>query len=623
MQNIGGTVVTQHTRWQQVVRVLVAIALLALGLVLLLGGLTVQQTTLVTGIGVAVAGVALTMQSLSRVAGDEVQGEDRAGALPIAVSRTQTWIVRFAGLALIVAGSFMALWPNAGAPWLASLVAVALILHGAVSAVAAVRGDADHRVAGVLIALAGIALGVLAFSWPVLTLVLFRLAVAAWLLFNGVQLLLELWRSKKHPKQRTNEAKKSASNPALARWSRTIAAGLALVLAVGATIGSAQLLGGTPLPTPDAFYTVPEDVPSQPGQLIRTEPLTVGVPAGAVAWKMLYTTTRPDGSAAISSGTILAPSAHDGSTLPLLTVSHGTTGVVDGCAPSLGATPFADGAGTAMQEMVTKHGWVAVTSDYTGMGTSGVAEYLVGAAEARNVLDASLAARQFEALSLSSDTVVWGHSQGGQGALWTAQLAEKYAPELTVLGVGAFAPAADLFGLANADKNTAPGKTVSSYIAYTWNETFPELELSKHLTPGSSGPVQRISQLCFNGSDALSAILLGTQVPSQVFPESMLSGDLGKLLKQQTPTGPFAGPVLIAQGLADPLVLPKLQDHWVSDRCDAGIAIDYRKFEGLSHVSLVAADSPLTPQLVEWTLDRWNGDPAPEKCVSKTYPKTK
>ena len=38
----------------------------------------------------------------------------------------------------------------------------------------------------------------------------------------------------------------------------------------------------------------------------------------------------------------------------------------------------ADGAGTAMQEMVTKHGWVAVTSDYTGMGTSGVAEYLVG-----------------------------------------------------------------------------------------------------------------------------------------------------------------------------------------------------------------------------------------------------
>jgi len=27
MQNIGGTVVTQHTRWQQVVRVLVAIAL--------------------------------------------------------------------------------------------------------------------------------------------------------------------------------------------------------------------------------------------------------------------------------------------------------------------------------------------------------------------------------------------------------------------------------------------------------------------------------------------------------------------------------------------------------------------------------------------------------------------
>ncbi len=605
----------QHLRWPKALHLLVALVSLALGIMLLLAGLTVQQIAMVTGIGIAAAGITLALRSF----GIDDFHEDRGDDARSAASTAGVWILRFSGVALVVVGALMALWPDAGAPWLAAGVALALILHGIVSGIEAIRGDADCRASGVLIALAGIALGVLSFSWPVLTLVIFRLAVAAWLIFVGLHALIGLWRG------RAAEAKRAAApehRPAsrVANWSRTIASAVALVLAMGAVYGSAQLLGGTPQPAPDAFYTAPNELPSQRGELIRTEPLTIGVPAGARAWKMLYTTTRPDGSPAISSGTILAPADHDETTLPLLTVSHGTTGVVSGCAPSLSATPFADGAGTAMQEMVTKHGWVAVTSDYTGMGTEGTAEYLVGEAEARNVLDASLAARQFSELSLSADTVVWGHSQGGQGALWTAQMAKDYAPELNVLGVAAFAPAANLYGLAEADKSNAGGKTVSAYIAKTWNEAFPELELEQHLTPGSRGPVDRISQLCFNGSDAISAILRGTQVPNQIFPDSMLQGEFGDLLKKQAPTGPFAGPVLVAQGLADPLVLPKLQQQWVTERCDAGVAVDYRMFEGLSHVSLVAADSPLTPQIVQWTLDRWSGEAAPTECTSKTYP---
>lgn len=605
----------RDARWPKPLHLLLALATLALGLTLILVGLTVQQIAMVTGIGIAVVGVALVLRGFGAVIG----GEDRPNPDEVSESRKTDWVSALAGAALVIVGALMALWPDAGAPWLAFAVALALVAHGAASAVAAFRGNADRRLSNVLIALAGIALGVLALSWPVLTLVLFRLGVGAWLVFNGLRLLFELWRGR--ASRAANRAHKSGSiqRSRITRWSSTLASALALLLAVGAVYGSAQLLGGTPQPVPDAFYTAPAKVTSKPGQLIRTEPLTVGVPQGAQAWKMLYTTTHPDGSPAVSSGTILAPKKLDGSTLPLLTVSHGTTGVVNGCAPSLGATPFADGAGTAMQQMVTKHGWVAVTSDYAGMGTEGTAAYLVGDAEARNVLDASLAARQFDKLSLSSDTVVWGHSQGGQGSLWTGQIANDYAPELTVLGIAAFAPASDLFGLANADKNTAPGKTVSAYIAKTWNTVFPELELEKHLTPGSKGPVERISQLCFNGSDALSAVLSGTQVPNQIFPDSMLSGDLGKLLKDQTPVGPFPAPVLVAQGLADPLVLPPLQQQWIDDRCDAGVAIDYRTFVGLSHVSLVAADSPLTPQIVQWTLDRWNGEAAPTACTSKKY----
>lgn len=606
----------RDAQWPKPLHLLMALVALVLGLVLILVGLTVQQIAMVTGIGIVAVGVTLVLRAL----GAEIDREERESPKDAIEFRDTDWISQVAGAALIIVGTLMAIWPDAGTPWLAFAVAISLIAHGIISAVAAFRGSADRRLSGVLIAFAGVALGVLAFSWPVLTLVLFRLGVGAWLMFHGLRTLLMLWQGRVSRAEDRAQQASSGRESRIARWPSTLASALALLLAVGAVYGSAQLLGGTPQPVPDAFYTAPGNVSSKPGQLIRTEPLTIGVPQGAQAWKMLYTTTHPDGSPAVSSGTILAPAKLNGSRLPLLTVSHGTTGIAVSCAPSLGATPFDDGAGTAMQQMVTEHGWVAVTSDYVGMGTAGTAAYLVGDAEARNVLDASLAARQFDKLSLSSDTVIWGHSQGGQGSLWAGQIATDYAPELNVIGIAAFAPAADLFGLANADKNTGPGKTISAYIAKTWNTLFPKLELQKHLTPGSKGPVERISQLCFNGIDALSAILSGTQVPNQLFPESMLAGDLGELLKEQTPVGPFPAPVLVAQGLADPLVRPSLQQQWIDDRCDAGIAIDYRTFVGLSHVSLVAADSPLTPQIVQWTLDRWNGEAAPTECTSKEYP---
>ena len=576
-------------------RLLTGAGALALAALLILAPLTVHRVAIITGLGIVAAGVVTLLRD-----------PDRA-ALPR--------VGRWAGWLLVVLGAVMALWPDAGAPWLAFLVGTALLMHGAVAAVEAWRGRADLRAAGLLTAVATFLVGAVTFSWPVLTLSVFRFAVGGWLAFLGLQLLLSVLL------RRAPRVPSPARPGPVGRWARTIAAGLALVLAAGAAAGSALILGGAPLPEPGPFYVAPDSVPAQPGQLIRSEPLDTGVPGGAQAWKILFTTTHPDGSPAVSSGTLLVPEQRGTEPLPLLSVAHGTTGVAPKCAPSLSATPFADGAGTALEEMVTKHGWAAVTADYIGLGTTGPHPYLIGDAEARNVLDATRAAQQFGTASgtgveVTERTVVWGHSQGGQGALWTGQIAADYAPELTLEGVAAFAPAADLYGLANADKDTAPGKTVSAYIAATWDKIYPELELSRHLTPGSRGGVEKIQNLCFNGSDVLSAILYGTQVPNQIFPDRLLHGAFGAQLKKQEPVGPFPAPVLVAQGLADPLVKPEMQHAWVEARCQAGEAIDYRTYPGLSHNSLVAADSPLTPQLVQWTLDRWAGEAPTPNCAA-------
>src|SRR5690606_14578093 len=135
--------------------------------------LSVQQIAALTGIGIAIVGVTLVLRGF----GVNVDPEDRAAVGGTPPFRGLGLVSGLAGTALIVVGVLMAIWPDAGAPWLAAAVSLALIVHGVASAITALRGSADRRLSGVLIALAGIALGVLAFSWPVLTLALFRLGV--------------------------------------------------------------------------------------------------------------------------------------------------------------------------------------------------------------------------------------------------------------------------------------------------------------------------------------------------------------------------------------------------------------------------------------------------------------
>lgn len=576
---------------------------IALGALSLAAGVTLAFTDLDIFAFTRIAGIALIALGLGFIA---LEAGASASASPRERRGPWRWL---APVVLVLAGAAMAIRSDIGAPALAALVGIGLMAYGILSAVQSFRTHESRRLAGLLSAGASIIIGFVSLTWPVLTLDFIRIGTAVWLAFVGLRLLFE-----SIIRQWARRAGITWS-PRL-RIRHTLAAGSALALAVLLAIGSGWLLRSDDRPAPGSFYAVPANLPGKPGELLRSEPLTTGVPQGARAWKILYTSTSGDGSPTVSSGTVLAPLHPAAGDAPLLSISHGTTGVSRPCAPSLSSTPFADGAATSLTEMVVEHGWVGVTSDYAGLGTAGQEAYLIGQDEARNVLDASRAARQLSELQLSHRTVVWGHSQGGHGALWTAKIAAKYAPDLTVVGTAAMAPASDLYGLAEVDKSNAGGKVISAYIAASWDKQYPELNLRSHLTPGSAPGVDRISQLCFNDQDAIAAIFRGTQIPNQVFPDKLLAGELGTLLRENSPKGPFDSPLLVAQGLADPLVLPQLQRSWVGDQCAAGVPLDFRTYPGLGHMELVGPKSPLTPQLVQWTLDRWNGKQAPNNCAS-------
>ena len=115
--------------------------------------------------------------------------------------------------------------------------------------------------------------------------------------------------------------------------------------------------------------------------------------------------------------------------------NHGTTGVAQGCAPSLRDASATKWSIPALEQAL-KAGWVVVASDFSGQGAPGAYPYLIGEGEARSSLDAVLAAGELRAdLTLSPDTVVWGHSQGGQAALVAYDAATQEEAEAKIKAI--------------------------------------------------------------------------------------------------------------------------------------------------------------------------------------------
>ncbi len=179
-----------------------------------------------------------------------------------------------------------------------------------------------------------------------------------------------------------------------------------------------------------------------PGAILSSEPVELGGWAHlGEAWRVVYRSQAVNGTPIEVTGTIIAPSGPADDPRPVLSITHGTTGVADQCAPSLdfpndwvlgSITPFLD------------RGWVVVATDYEGLGGPGLHPYIVGESEARGAFDIVRAAQTVPDLGADGPLVVWGHSQGGHAAMHVAERWTELAPELDLVGVAAGAPPSQL-----------------------------------------------------------------------------------------------------------------------------------------------------------------------------------
>lgn len=365
--------------------------------------------------------------------------------------------------------------------------------------------------------------------------------------------------------------------------------------------------------TPGKFFKASAAAGTPPGHLLSSQAYKPGLPKGASAKRILYTTTLNGGVPTTASAIVVwKQREEEESPRRVIAWAHGTSGTATGCGVSLRNDPYKHIP--ALPELL-EEGWVFIASDYAGLTTGGPHPYLIGEGEARSILDSVRAAHDLTELTLSLETVIWGYSQGGHAALWSGIMARSYAPELQIKGVAAIAPVTDLPAILAGIETTAAGRIYSSYVARAYADTYPDLYFTGIVRAEARWQAEEISKRCHSGARASVAALLADRfTEGSIFRGGETGTAFRKRLAENIPTRKLGAPVLILQGKSDEFVSPKMQASYARDRCAAGETIDYQQFDRLDHLSIAAPGAPTIPVLVSWTQARFAGMPAPAIC---------
>jgi acetyl esterase/lipase len=364
----------------------------------------------------------------------------------------------------------------------------------------------------------------------------------------------------------------------------------------------------------DALYDVsPGEIPGKPGSIIRIWPLEGGGPGmGGMgdAFRILYRSTDPSGRPIPVSGAIYIPNGPaPAGGRNIIAWAHPTSGVMPPCAPSL--MPDVGGMMWNLPNMITQ-GYIVVATDYPGLGTDGIHPYLIGESEARSVLDSVRAAREMPNTGASNRFAVWGHSQGGHAALYTGEVAARYAPDLKLVGVAAAAPATYLVELFDADASTEQDLLAMTVLSWTRLENVPATTL---VEPPAMPAFEKTAKDCIESVSEFEKIETDE---SPLKSGQFLKVDPAKtdpwkaIMLRNTPgQAPAGAPVFIAQGTADTTVEPGITKRFGEALCAQGVRVSFVPLPGVTH-TFAARDS--ANAALNWMTERFRGAPAPTSC---------
>jgi len=264
-----------------------------------------------------------------------------------------------------------------------------------------------------------------------------------------------------------------------------------------------------------------------------------------------------------------------------------------------------------VREMV-RRGFVVAATDYPGLGTPQTHPYLVGVSEARAVIDSARVARTLS--QASARFAVWGHSQGGQAALFTGMIAKSYAPELDLAGVAAAAPATELATLLGEDIDTVGGRNLTAMTLWSWSRVFGA-PIDDVVDAAALPIIDRLAGECI---ESVYDIMLRRRTTRPLAQKFLSVKDFytvepwRSLMASNTPgVLPPEIPIFLAQGDADELVRPQVTKDYMSGLCRAGSRVRMLALPKSNH-GYIARDSAASA--VVWMADRFAGAEAPSDC---------
>jgi pimeloyl-ACP methyl ester carboxylesterase len=336
--------------------------------------------------------------------------------------------------------------------------------------------------------------------------------------------------------------------------------------------------------------------------------------ANATYARVVYRSTSgiDDSPTEVSGVVAIPPGTPPKGGWPVISFGHGTTGVLEKCAPS--RFPTLPGNGFMMQAMIL-NGFAVTMTDYQGLGVAGYYHpFLDSKTFGNNMIDAVRAARRVGA-DLSTQWVAFGHSLGGMAAWAAADRAGVYGQGLDLMGTLSMAPAADMAGMADSAWNgtlTADQRVAMVFVLQTLKWSHPELDLDRYRRGYTAANWDALLDCLPPDIDDILRVRSKMQ-NSDLRPETPADRDrLRDLLAQMAlPQNKLTTPMMVVYGTQDTLVDVAWFEQAVSRACAQGDHIQIEKSIGQGHSDL---DSTYG---LPWLRDRLTGQDIPNSCTGQ------
>lgn len=343
-----------------------------------------------------------------------------------------------------------------------------------------------------------------------------------------------------------------------------------------------------------------------PGDIVAAELIDAPGYFYARVWLIEYLSTDAHGAPITVSGTVIVPHGEYAGPRPIIGYAPGTHGMGDQCAASRHLEAGDENEGGLIHQYA-KEGFAVAVTDYQGLGTPGDHTYMVAQAAGHAQLDVVRAAQRLPDAGLPQDGPIGlaGYSQGGHATSWSAQLADDYAPELSVLGAASGGTPAHLRQVADANQ----GKENFGFVLAAgigMDAAYPELDLESYLNDAGREGVDTLRNSCDFSPYAYDELSDYTTTNPLETPQWQAVLDA-----QNVGAEPPTAPVLLYHSTGDEIIpydgATTLRQQW----CDQGANVTFETYELLGHAATAAVASP---SVTSWMADRLAGEPTAGNC---------